>query len=656
MFSQQFAWTNGGRICGALLGTVLLLAGCSIQSPLTTALPAPPPGAITNAALPVSVADLPAAAALRTASRFALVIGNGGYTTGAWLGLDAPRRDAQAMARALSMRGFTIIGGGAQEDVSARRTQQLIGSTIQAARSHPGAIVVVYFAGHGFADRGHNYLVPTDAPDRSAAASVSVGVLETAQQLHAAGAGLVAMFLDACRDYLPGRGSGLVDEATPDATFIGFAAQYGTSAQEAPAGTQGYYTAALLSSLDAGFDRLDDMHLAVSREVSLATGFGQTPVFREGDRMPDAPVRLAINDPQTAFALARTRNTGTAAVIAARCAAESDFRLLLSTPEFMTSLADRGLLAGPVYEPADLASIEQDCASAYSMGRREPAVLRGLALVQLLEEAAYHKPVYNASASEWTLLTQAAEQGDAVSNYVLGSITNAPIAQPTSTAKTRLIAAAERREAPITGLVGLMLADDSFGADFRHRALLLPDKPLGDRLIRSALMDGDPFMVGWALTMKWKGNLEFAGPPLRDGFNRAIRRGGGFGFYIPGTTVYETLFLLATMDALKDEDWGEFSRLMMQAAPFLGHSLKAIEAASGIHSPDPSHLFTIAACVMENGLDPQSQKPIPGITPSRNASMALFRYAAATGDRTAKIILAQEEVGHLSCPGSRNAN
>jgi hypothetical protein len=105
-------------------------------------------------------------------------------------------------------------------------------------------------------------------------------VIDTAQRLHAAGAGLVAMFLDACRDYLNGQGGGLADEATPDDAFIGFAAQYGTPAAEPSNGPHGYYTAALLESLDGGFGRLEDMHLAASRQVALATAFRQVPVFR----------------------------------------------------------------------------------------------------------------------------------------------------------------------------------------------------------------------------------------------------------------------------------------------------------------------------------------------------------------------------------------
>jgi hypothetical protein len=373
--------------------------------------------------------------------------------------------------------------------------------------------------------------------------------------------------------------------------------------------------------------------------------------------MPEAPVRLALSDPQTAFALALRRKKEDASLEATRCAAQSDFRLLLNAPEFSAMFADRGFLIGPQYEPIDLAAIGRSCTAAYAGGSRTPAVLRALAIMRRIQPSlAQTSPQGGGTANEWSMLTQAAEEGDAESNYLLGSMATAPGSiQPLHTAKDRLLAAAGRNEAPITGLVSLMLGDDRSGADFRHQALLPDDKPLGDRLFRTAVMDGDPLMVGWAFILKRRNASSISGLPLREAFNRALLRGGDLGFYVPGTTVYESLFLLAIMNALNDQDWPEYARLMVQAVSFLDRDLAAFASASGIRSPNPAHLITIAACAFENGLDPFGN-PLPGFSPNRTASMVLFRYAAATGDSTAKIILAQEEIGHLSCKGSKNAD
>ena len=161
----------GVKACSlsALIGLSLLI-GCAPGLNSTA-----PPDAITSP-LPVSVADMPRAAALRTAPRIALVIGNDHYAS--WPQLQLSGADARAMAQSLRTRGFELIGGGAQTDVSSGRFRELLGATEAAVRANPGAIVVVFFGGHGFADQGHNYLAPTDAPEAGEAIWTCVGLVE----------------------------------------------------------------------------------------------------------------------------------------------------------------------------------------------------------------------------------------------------------------------------------------------------------------------------------------------------------------------------------------------------------------------------------------------------------------------------------------------
>src|SRR4051812_5185254 len=92
----------------ALLGACMALPGFAADSVS--------PGGIAASALPMSIADIPQAAALRTAPRVALVIGNDRYRSLG--GLRFAGSDARAVAQSLRARGFELVGGDAQIDVS----------------------------------------------------------------------------------------------------------------------------------------------------------------------------------------------------------------------------------------------------------------------------------------------------------------------------------------------------------------------------------------------------------------------------------------------------------------------------------------------------------------------------------------------------------
>jgi hypothetical protein len=326
-------------------------------------------------------------------------------------------------------------------------------------RANPGAIVAVFFAGHGLADEGLNYLVPTDAPQGMGGVSASLRVAEMASRLSGAGSDLTMIFLDACREYEPGRAGRLVAEAVPDNTFIGFATLFGSVAAEPAGGGHSYYTAALLRALDAEMDSLEDFHLRVAEYVIEATDSKQSPVYRQGGRMPTAPVRFAVNDPQTALALLNNGGKAEGDRLAAQCAAMSDLRLIAS---FSGSVPVAGALqVGPLYEPVDLARTENARHSAYAAGHREVSVLRGQALAGLF--ASGMKPPKAELQNANALLAEAAEGGDVVSNFVLAVSQNTSgtalfgLELPLEGVRDRLLGVAERNEAPITGMVGLLL-------------------------------------------------------------------------------------------------------------------------------------------------------------------------------------------------------
>ena len=637
-------WARAGH--ATVLSGALALAGCALNGLGSLAEVPPPPGAIIDKSLPISVADLPQAAALRTAPRLALVIGNSAYRGGSWEPLRLPGKEAEAIAHALIQRGFELIGGSAQLDVSSRRLRQLIDETEQRVQANPGSIVVIYFAGHGFVDQGHNYLLPVDASDSSQTVSESIGVISTAQLLHAAGSGLTVMFLDACRSSNGSAGSGLTEETVPDNTFIGFAAQFGTVARDSD-----NYTSALLENLDLGFSRFDDFHLAVSQSVVRMTAADQVPVFRQGEEMPATPIRVASNDPQTAFALARRRHASGSELAAARCAAEADLSVLLSVPQIASVFAGRGMTIGPLYEPVDLRTTEQACASAYAGGHRDPIILRGLAFARIALSISGAQPFKPGDAVEnVALLTQAAESGDALSNLFLAkAAAESKFGLSSDQAKDRLLAAAKSNEAPITGYVGRMLfSPDGAGADFRRDFLLPQDEVLGVRLFRSAVFDGDPFAVTVAATMRHKNKNDpvVADISMRDAFEKAFINKSEFGAYVRGASVHETLYLLAILAAMDDKNWAEFVHLVVNSEPFLDRMMHNMGAPSAGGVRDAGGFFFIAGYMLSTGDDWYSDAKIPGMVPNVKTGCTLYRRAEADGFVFKKALRQEIEIGN----------
>jgi hypothetical protein len=590
---------------------------------------APPPGAITASSLPVSVADAPQSAALRTAPRLALVIGNERYSN--WRSLRLPGADARAMAQTLGARGFTLIGGGAQIDVSSAKFQQLLDATEAAIRANPGAIVAVYFAGHGFADQGHNYLAPSDAPDPARAISVSPAVGDIARRLNAAGSALTVMFLDACREYEPGRGGGLVEEPVPDNTFIGFATLFGTVALEPNAATAGhsYYTAALLRDLDSNTGNLDDLHLSVAQDVVLATQARQAPVYRHGVRMPTAPIRLAVNDPQTAYSVAMRHDAARADELAARCAAMSDLRLIIS---FSSSNPMAGRIEiGPRFEPVDLTLTENSCRSAVAAGHRNAAILRGLAIAELLAlTRPGESPTKSVSANAYALLAEAAEAGDVLSNFAIAMAQSSPeLEMPMEVVPDRLLRAAEQNQPPITGMVGLLLWHPE-GVELRSRIGLPRAPERGLRLFQRAVVSGDPLLQPLAMSMRLKNDPAVANLDLRGGLRRALGSDSAVGFEFEGFSVRQTLYLFALADAvggvLGPKDPREAVRLTLEAEPFLAKLGQAYVRNTGRLNVADGFLTT-AACILASGRD-QSGAPVPGISPNKAIALRLVQQTS----------------------------
>jgi uncharacterized caspase-like protein len=113
--------------------------------------------AIALAIMPI-VASIAATPALAD-KRIALVIGNSAYRSVSRL--DNPANDARLMANTLRSLGFTLVGGGAQLDLSKAQFEgalQTFGNEAQGAD-----VDLFYYAGHGVQVRGKNFLAPVEA-------------------------------------------------------------------------------------------------------------------------------------------------------------------------------------------------------------------------------------------------------------------------------------------------------------------------------------------------------------------------------------------------------------------------------------------------------------------------------------------------------------
>ncbi len=132
------------------------------------------------------------------AKRVALVIGNDTYESVPEL--QKARNDARAMANALTSLGFDVISAS---DVGRRAMSRAL---VEFERKiGPGDTALLFFAGHGFAIEGTNYLLPVDVPEagpgeEGLVRDASFAANGLADRMRDKGAATAVMILDACRD------------------------------------------------------------------------------------------------------------------------------------------------------------------------------------------------------------------------------------------------------------------------------------------------------------------------------------------------------------------------------------------------------------------------------------------------------------------------
>jgi formylglycine-generating enzyme required for sulfatase activity len=183
-------------------------------------------------------------------SRVALVIGNSAYRVKP---LPNPVHDAEDVASKLRSLGFEVIE---RHNLSSKE----IGSTLREFRSKlsPGAVALVFYAGHGLQIDGENYLPAVDADINSEedVPNQSLSVKQVMSLLDVAKTRLNLVFLDACRNNPYASRSfrsterGLARISAPSGTLISYATKPGSVANDGD-GRNGLYTSKLLGQMNS---------------------------------------------------------------------------------------------------------------------------------------------------------------------------------------------------------------------------------------------------------------------------------------------------------------------------------------------------------------------------------------------------------------------
>ncbi len=217
--------------------------------------------------------------------RVAFVVGNGAYKNVA--ALPNPATDAKSMAKLLRNVGFDVVEG------SNLTRDKMTEKLLDFGKKAEGADVALFFyAGHGIAVNGTNYLLPVDA-DLKSEMDVKLGAainVDLTLEQTMGDAKVKLVFLDACRDNpfaakirsakatrSVNVQSGLAEMKSGEGTLIAFATGPGQTALDGEAGTNSPFTRALMANLTAPGVEIQQAMTKVRAQVQEETSKGQLP-------------------------------------------------------------------------------------------------------------------------------------------------------------------------------------------------------------------------------------------------------------------------------------------------------------------------------------------------------------------------------------------
>src|ERR1700692_65628 len=216
--------------------------------------------------------------------RVAFVVGNGAYKN--VQPLPNPPIDAKSMAGLLRNVGFDVVEGtNLTRDTMTERL-------LEFGKKAQGADVALFFyAGHGIAINGTNYLLPIDADIKSemdvklgAAINIDLTLDQTMGD-----AKVKLVFLDACRDNpfaakIKSNATrsvsvqqGLAEMKSGEGTLIAFATGPGQTALDGQEGTNSPFTRALIAHIPTPGVEIQQAMTEVRAQVNEETNKGQLP-------------------------------------------------------------------------------------------------------------------------------------------------------------------------------------------------------------------------------------------------------------------------------------------------------------------------------------------------------------------------------------------
>src|SRR5213595_2825318 len=217
--------------------------------------------------------------------RVAFVVGNGAYKNVA--ALPNPSVDAKAIAATLRNVGFEVVeGSNLTRD---KMTERLL----DFGKKAQGADVALFFyAGHGIAISGTNYLLPIDA-DIKSEMDVKLGAainIDLTLEQTMGDAKVKLVFLDACRDNpfaakiksnastrSVNVQSGLAEMKSGEGTLIAFATGPGQTALDGQEGNNSPFTRALIDNITKPGVEIQQAMTSVRAQVNEETHKGQLP-------------------------------------------------------------------------------------------------------------------------------------------------------------------------------------------------------------------------------------------------------------------------------------------------------------------------------------------------------------------------------------------
>jgi uncharacterized caspase-like protein len=216
--------------------------------------------------------------------RVAFVVGNGAYKNVAQL--PNPPVDAKAMASTLRNVGFDVVeGSNLTRDTMTEKLLEF------GKRAQGADIAVFFYAGHGIAISGTNYLLPIDADIKSemdvklgAAINIDLTLDQTMGD-----AKVKLVFLDACRDNpfaakIKSNATrsvsvqqGLAEMKSGEGTLIAFATGPGQTALDGQEGNNSPFTRALIDHITKPGVEIQQAMTEVRAQVNEETNKGQLP-------------------------------------------------------------------------------------------------------------------------------------------------------------------------------------------------------------------------------------------------------------------------------------------------------------------------------------------------------------------------------------------